>query len=300
MSNYKRSFKAYPAWNYQEEIDDLNKASEQGWQLVRGGCFHNTFVKNPEIRYRYQLDYRRIEDMGRYIETFREQGWEYVNSTFNGWHYFRKLYDPALPEEDFEIFTDSESMMEMNRRWALLAGIIGAVIGIIAGIFTVRAVLQPQLPLIIITLTLAFECAVLLWGSLRMRNPKASRRGRGGSTFLAVFLAVIILGSASFLILTDMRPHYMTDQRADSIAEPVRENTWMKVDVRYADNYYLDLDMESDEPMTFAVVADSGETVFTVTDTAVRKDNIRLKLTKGTYWFSLSCDAGFRITCEID
>ncbi len=61
----KTSFKAYPAWNYEKEIEDLNAASEKGWQLVRGGCFHSTFEKNPDIRYRYQLDFRRIDNLGR-------------------------------------------------------------------------------------------------------------------------------------------------------------------------------------------------------------------------------------------
>ena len=68
-----------------QEVEDLNKMSDEGWQLVRGGCFQSKFVKNPDIRYRYQLDYQKIDDMARYIEIFREQGWEYVNSTFNGW-----------------------------------------------------------------------------------------------------------------------------------------------------------------------------------------------------------------------
>ena len=83
-ANYKNSYKMYSAWNYQKEVEDLNKASEQGWQLVRGGCFHSRFVKNPDVQFRYQLDFGKIEDMGRYIETFREQGREYINSTFNG------------------------------------------------------------------------------------------------------------------------------------------------------------------------------------------------------------------------
>ena len=93
---YKRSFKVYSAWNYQREIEDLNRASEQGWQLVRGGCFHSVFEKNPNVQYRYQLDYNNdIKDMERYDETFRDAGWERVNSTFNGWHVFRKAYEVA-------------------------------------------------------------------------------------------------------------------------------------------------------------------------------------------------------------
>lgn len=90
---YKTAHKVYTAWNYQKEIEDLNKASEQGWQLIKGGCFSSKFKWNPDVCYRYQIDYPgKVEDMGRYIETFREQGWEFINATFNGWHYFRKAY----------------------------------------------------------------------------------------------------------------------------------------------------------------------------------------------------------------
>ena len=74
--NYKYSFKLYSSWNYENELEDLNKYSERGWQLVKDGMFHRKFVKNENIRYRYQMDFRRIEDKVRYIETFREQGWD--------------------------------------------------------------------------------------------------------------------------------------------------------------------------------------------------------------------------------
>lgn len=68
---YKKSYKFYTAWNYQRELEDLNKASEKGWQLIQGGSFSSKFKWNPDVRYRYQLDYPgEIEDMGRYIETF--------------------------------------------------------------------------------------------------------------------------------------------------------------------------------------------------------------------------------------
>lgn len=80
---YKTSHRVYTAWNYQKEIEDLNKASEQGWQLIKGGCFSSKFKWNPDVRYRYQIDYPgKVEDMGRYIETFREQGWEFINATY--------------------------------------------------------------------------------------------------------------------------------------------------------------------------------------------------------------------------
>ena len=83
---YKTFFRMYAAWDFKRELEDLNRRSEQGWQLVKGGLFASRFEHNPNLRYRYQLDFRRVTDMPRYLETFREQGWEYVNSTFNDWH----------------------------------------------------------------------------------------------------------------------------------------------------------------------------------------------------------------------
>ena len=171
----KTSFKMYSAWNYQKEIEDLNKASLEGWQLKKGGGFHSTFVKNPDVCYRYQLDYGRIDDMGRYIETFREQGWEYVNSTFNGWHYLRKLYDPSLPEEAYEIFTDRQSLQEMNRRWARFALIIGLILAAFAIFWAVRVIMKPNWPRILRLITFGFESGVLIFGSLVIMNPDAKR-----------------------------------------------------------------------------------------------------------------------------
>lgn len=260
--NYKRSFKVYSVWNYQREIEDLNTALEQGWQLVKGGCFHSKFVKNPEIRYRYQLDYRKIEDMGRYIETFREQGWEYINSTFNGWHFFRKLYDPALPEEAYEIFTDRESLHEMNNRWARPALIIGAICGIFAVIDAVQVIPEPNLPRLIQLLTLVIESAVLLRGGFIMRNPQSGRNRRGGSAFITVFLAVILLGSVASVALTDLRPHFSTEQRAETLEQPIIDNRWLDFEVHYTDNYYLDLTFDAAAPMTFEIVNENGEAVY--------------------------------------
>ena len=296
----RRSYKVYSAWNYQKEIEDLNRASEQGWQLVKGGCFHSTFVKNPDLRYRYQLDFGRIEDMGRYLETFREQGWEYVNSTFNGWHYLRKLYDPALPEEAYEIFTDRESLHEMNSRWARLALILGAILGVLAVIYAVRVIPRPDLPMLILFLTLAIESAVLLRGWSIMRDPGASRSRRGDSAFLAVFLAVILLGAASNITLSCLRPDFSTEQQASAVDRPIVDERWVDFEVRYPDSYYLDLTMEAEAPMTFAILDEDGEAVYEATDSDLHQEDVRLKLSRGHYWFSMSCDTGFHISCSLD
>ncbi len=298
--DYRRSFKMYPAWNYEEEIKDLNAASEKGWQLVRGGCFNSKFVNNPYIRYRYQMDYRKIDDMGRYIETFREQGWEYINSTFNGWHYFRKLYDPSLPEDAYEIFTDSDSIKEMNRRWAHLALAIAVMLALFALISSARLFYRPTLPAVIQTLTFVIESAVLLRGVFIMRNPLSSRGRRGDSAIITVFLTVIILSAVSSIALSQLRPSLWTNQQTDSIDEPIIDNRWVDFQVSYPDNYYLDLDIDASAPLTFAVVDEAGESMYSVTETAFHEQGIRMKLPRGTYSFSMSCESGFKLSCKID
>ena len=297
---YKRSFRFYSAWNYEREIEDLNRASEKGWQLVRGGCFHNRFIKNPDLRYRYQLDFGRIEDMGRYIETFREQGWEYINSTFNGWHYLRKLYDPAQPEEAYEIFTDRQSLQEMNRRWARIALGIAIAIALFTVISAIRFIFRPNIPYGIQLFTFLLESVILLCGYFIMRNPDTSRNRRGDTVFMVLFFAAIVLGSAASITLTDLRPNFWTEQGAADIDEPIRDNRWGDFEVKYPDCYYLDLELEGPSPVTFEVIRKDGESVYRASGVDFHEKRIRLFLPRGEYCFSLTCDEGYHVTAELD
>ena len=123
MKTRRKSHKAYGVWEYEREIEDLNQLSEQGWQLEQGGCYSSSFVKDEQVRYIYQLDYApKIDDKDRYLSFFEEQGWEYINSTFNGWHYFRRPYHENMSEEETEIYTDKQSLVEMQNRY--LRGLI--------------------------------------------------------------------------------------------------------------------------------------------------------------------------------
>ena len=280
---YRTSYKVYSAWNYGKEIEDLNAASEQGWQLIKGGCFHSRFEKNPDIQYRYQIDFGKIENMGLYIETFREQGWEYINSTFNGWHYFRKIYDPSLPEEAYEIFTDRESLHEMNNRWARFALIFGGLMGLVTVISLIRMIRLPELPRLAILLTIAVESAVLIRGGLIMRDPDSGRSRRRDGALLAVFFAVVIIGLGSFLALSSARPDLKTSQSAASSDIPAVDADWNSFEVKYKDNYYIDLDLKSDEPLTVKIVDADGSEVWSRTAEHCTENNIRVNLPKGSY-----------------
>ncbi len=188
---YKTSYKVYTAWNYEKEIEDLNKASEEGWQLVKGGCFHSKFTKNDQIIYRYQLDYPgTIDDMPRYIETFREQGWEYINSTFNGWQYFRKVYDPSLPEEEYEIFTDHSSLKQMNNHWIKIATALDIIMILFTIIMLVTCFAQPSLPHIL--RTISYFCLIILLtkGILVMKHTDHADRLKDDSRLFGALLLI--------------------------------------------------------------------------------------------------------------
>ena len=75
MRNKKTRYVMYPAWEYRQELEDLNALSDKGWQLEKGGCFRSVFYRDESVRYRYALDYNQnIDDPARYRDTFAEQG----------------------------------------------------------------------------------------------------------------------------------------------------------------------------------------------------------------------------------
>ena len=290
MAQYKTSHTFYSAWNYEKEIEDLNAQSEQGWQLVKGGCFFSRFEKNPNVRYCYQMDFGRIENMGRYIETFREQGWEYINSTFNGWHYFRKPYDETLPESAYEIFTDRESLQEMREHWARIAFGITVALGLFAILSLIRLILRPHLPALVQTLTLATECGLLFFGSSTMRNPDVSHNRKGDSHVLGACLAVILIGAIAGIALTELRPYFHTMQSwSDSdLSTSAAPKDWLSFQVRYPDNYFLDLKIEAQEPLTFEILDKDNHVAYTITEKDFTGEDIRLRLPSGGYRLHLS------------
>lgn len=280
------SFKAYSAWNYQQEIEDLNRQSDKGWHLIKGGCFGSRFVYNPDICYRYQMDFQKVEDLGRYIEIFREQGWEYVNSTFNGWHFFRKLYDPSLPDSAYEIFTDRQSLEEMNQRWARVALVLVLLLGILVVIDSLRLLARPQLPVLIHTVTLLFEALFLLRGVLIMRKGQSNRPRRWDSALLLLFILVAIVGNSVSLNLMDRRPHLSCDQYG--LAQEPAEISWVSFDVDYADRYYLDLTYTADKDISLTMLNEEGHIVFHEQGKSGDIEDMPLHLEKGKYEVILS------------
>ena len=70
-------------------------------------------------------------------------------------------------------------------------------------------------------------------------------------------------------------------------------------EVKYKDNYYIDLDMKSPQPMTFKVMTEAGETLYEKTAADFHEKSIRLNLSAGKYVFSKSVSAGYELECTI-
>ncbi len=304
MGEYKRKFGIYAAWNYELETEELNKMSEQGWQLMKGGCFSSRFKKNTEVQYRYQLDFRPvIEEKGRYIETFREQGWEYVNSTFNGWHYFRKLYDPSRPEEEYEIFTDTSSVREMNHRWAIVALVLTMLvaIGFISKLCSM--IFYPNLLTLVQVTYIGGILAVFGHGIIVMKNTGKPKNAKLDKVLIALFFVWIFGGMLLGGKIVAGRPMY-NFSNISAEYEPISADLeeaveWFVFNINYKDNYYMDLDVTADASLCISVVSETGELIHTVTGSDYEEKNIRLPLEKGSYSIYFSDFAGGSIYVKV-
>ena len=300
MKRYKKKYNIYSAWNYEQEVLDLNAQSEKGWQLVKGKSFSHKYEYKPEVCYRYQLDYlpgiSGTAEMIRCLDAYKEQGWEFVNKTFNGWYYFRKVYDPTLPETEYELYTDRSSLKEMQGRWAAPATIISAAAGLLSLFWGIRFFLQPCLPFLVAALTMGIEFLVFLRAVILMRNPDKPKAHRGDCLFMVLFFAVLIGGLTLFVTLLENRPYNTCRTSAayyDAIPAELEESTrWDSVSVSYKDRYYLDLNIDADVPIRLSITNDAGETVYTVKESSLTEEDLMLRLEKGEYKVYLSDFAG--------
>lgn len=288
MKQTKRTWNFYTAWNWQQELDDLNARSAQGWQLTHGGLFSSKFKYQPDVQYRYQLDYPgKIDEMPRYLETFRDQGWEFVNHSGNGWYYFRKVYDPKADPEEYEINTDRTSLRQMTGRWVKLAGGIAAGIGLWLLLVLFLFLRQPQWPYVLILAEMVLIMLMLVRGILQIRRKDVKKVIRHDA--LKFFLLILLYTGCliGFFVLAGNRPHIQVMHQGYYIHEnPEDEQTvtgWLAFDVKYRDNYYLNLDVEAEHPITLWLEDEKGAVFYTVTGHAVHEDGLKLRLSRGSY-----------------
>lgn len=203
MKDKVKSYKVYAAWEYEKEEKALNEASKKGLQLTKGGCFHSEFKRDIGVRYIYQLDYNTgIKDFVRYKEIFEEQGWEYINSTFNGWHYFRKPYKEGMEDSEAKIYTDRESLYEMQNRWLRMIGVLTGIYVVMTIVYLIHGITEKQNSIIIESIVFAILGLAM---GLGFRSIKQKRAGKEGTLTLSfqwtMLIALILLVIGIIFIL---------------------------------------------------------------------------------------------------
>jgi hypothetical protein len=132
-SETKKAIKFFLLPDYEKEEKYLTDMHRNGWRLKKISLYTYTFEKCECENVVYKLDFAGEDnkDMQAYISMFAEYGWEYLQDV-NGYSYFRKNAD-GISDEDTEIFSDSESRLEMIKKiintklfpiWVLFIGIV--------------------------------------------------------------------------------------------------------------------------------------------------------------------------------
>ena len=188
---YKTTWNKY--WGAAERLRALDRASRAGWQLVKFGGLSIHYEKDSTVRYRYQMDCRSVNDWERYLEFFREQGWEHVWSSLDGEHYFRKRWNPSLPEKAYELFTDPESRQQFRSRLskgALFCCILYAINVVLCGFILLKHYSTSNLCR---ALCWVFGSAVWGWRVWNTRHPDPARKIGPVWRFVLVLLALALI-----------------------------------------------------------------------------------------------------------
>lgn len=123
----------FTPWCHEAERDEYNAESRRGWHLTKRTLRDMTYEYDPDVEYRYAIDYQHWHNEAVYLELFELDGWELVGTVtdafdarspeatifrtrFEGcWYIFRKEYDPGRPDVEYEITTDRESIQAFHR-----------------------------------------------------------------------------------------------------------------------------------------------------------------------------------------
>ncbi len=120
MSETKRVFKWWWGWNPGKIEKWLEEREMQGWNLswISTTGLHFHFEKGRSRKMTYCIDYQS-QAKADYFQLLSETGWSLVGDGF-GWYYWRQEYSTEKPE----LFTDTQSLIDRNKRQLLLIVIL--------------------------------------------------------------------------------------------------------------------------------------------------------------------------------
>ena len=113
MARRKTKTRFFTIGDYVEIEKWLEENHRNGWKLVKSRfpCFF-IFEECKKEDSNYRLDFKNEKVTEDYVQMYKDYGWEYIGSCF-GWNYFRKININDDSEAEKEIFSDSESKLNM-------------------------------------------------------------------------------------------------------------------------------------------------------------------------------------------
>ena len=114
-NNMKREFHFFLLTDYEAEEELLRKRNQQGYKfksVAVPGIY--TFEKCEPEDVIYKLDFNELTatDLAGYQQIYEDYGWEYITQ-MNDYSYFKKPAKDVKKEAEAEIFSDSESKLDM-------------------------------------------------------------------------------------------------------------------------------------------------------------------------------------------
>ncbi|MDF2821080.1 MAG: hypothetical protein K0R15_1521 [Clostridiales bacterium] len=287
LGKTKNKIKMYLAWNYDKEEEYINSMSKKGWQLKKGGLFHHSYEKN-DTPYRYKIDFNTkvkmsFEEHCRYISIFEEQGWEYINSTINGWHYFRKLYVPGSSEEDYEIYTDNISLKEMLSRWTVIARFFQAFylfysILYISHYFKSKNTIYGMIALFTFLAFILFGVGIRIMKK-KKAHPKV-KLSKGYGVYLLVGTMLISFSLMLYLAIWGQYTYKIDyTSQINCYTEDFRDIFTVEKDGLYN----LDIKCTSDRGLIMIQISKAGVIIYNGGGMGFRVSNMLLQLEKGEY-----------------
>ena len=288
MKNSKHIWKGFTLWEADEEIAELNRQSEKGWQLIKGGIY-DKLVRDDSAVYRYQIDYHEKPDE-RYYETFGEQGWQYV-CKYNDFNYFRKPYDPSLPESEYEIYTDDESYRQsyksLFRERILLAVLYAFVVSLNCINIFVKNMFSDAVNIFIGAAFMVCELmfifiAVMVYKKMNNRDKKMGAMGK--ITKVGTFIALLMILATPWLIgIDNMHSDPLLCNMTWGASDPVTHE--LDINVERTGKFRLDLDYTcGNGTLDVKIVDDEGNELFVQEPTAdCEIDDMPIRLKEGHY-----------------
>ena len=139
----KTVWRPFSARAWRENGADLDRRSREGWNLKKAGWLRYTLEQGGG-EYRYGLDYcpANFDQQPARKNAYAKEGWELVSSTMSGWDYYRKPFDPALPEEAYHLPVpygpEQDELLGAVSRWFWIRNVIAVSAAPLAVVAVVR------------------------------------------------------------------------------------------------------------------------------------------------------------------